>query len=261
MRNSSSAIFILAAAALVLPPSATADDLNATAIERIAAAPGSIPFTFVLIGDPQGQYETFRTLLSQCAELNPRFVIVLGDLTPRGGQEDYDAYASIVRASSLPILSVIGNHDIPTGGRARYEALFGKGDRFFDFANCRFILLDNADQKLAPEQVEWLDGALATKNRKFIAMHCPPFLGNWWYDSFMGGTRRFLELVSARGVKRVFMGHLHMVDSLFYEGVDYLVCGSGGIAPVLLPFGEARVCLVSVTVSADAEKVTIHPAR
>ncbi|MEW6357114.1 MAG: metallophosphoesterase [Planctomycetota bacterium] len=247
--------------ALSLAHLVVAQDLNTEAIERITAQPGERPFTFVLIGDPQGRYETFKKLLEQCAGVKPRFIIVLGDLTPQSREEEFDAYVSALREAPAPVVSLIGNHDIHGDGRALYEARFGKPDRRFDYAGCRFILLDTAAQKVTREQADWLEGALKTENRKFVAMHCPPYLGNWWYYSFTTGSRRFLELMRDHKVRRVFMGHLHMVDSLHYEGVDYLVCGSGGISPMILPFGRAVTCFVSVTVAEDGEKIAVHPAH
>lgn len=259
--GASAGLVLVAASLLFGAVLAAGEDLNTKAIAQITSRPTTAPFTFVLIGDPQGQYETFRRLLAQCAGMKPSFIIVLGDLTRCGEEQDYAAYVESLRAAPAPVLSVIGNHDVPTGGRERYEAMFGKGDRSFDLSGCRFVMLDNADQKLTPDQVSWLDGALAAQGRKFVFMHCPPFLGNWWYDSFTGGTRKFLELADKHKVKRVFMGHLHVVDSLCHEGVDYLICGSGGISPALLPFGQAQVCFVGVTVNPDGEEIAVHPLR
>lgn len=259
MRRLSRSLPVVLAATAALTATGIAADLNAKAVARIRAEPGKLPFTFVLIGDPQGGYETFKKLLGRCAEAKPRFIVVLGDLTRRGEQADYDAYVEALRAAPAPVLSVIGNHDLPAGGRERYKSLFGKADCYADYAGCRIVLLDNAERRLTRGQAAWLDHTLNTPKRKFVCMHCPPFLGNWWYDGFMGGTRRFLELMRTHKVKRVFMGHLHMVDSLHHEGVDYLICGSGGIAPALLPFGRAQICYVSVTVTQDGEEIAVHP--
>ncbi|NOZ23117.1 MAG: hypothetical protein GXP25_18745 [Planctomycetes bacterium] len=236
-----------------------AQDLNARAIKQITAQPGETPFTFVLIGDPQGGYAKFKKLLAQSADVNPRFIIVLGDLTPRGGEDDYAAYMQAISSAPAPILSVIGDNDVVLPeGRDRYESKFGRGDCFFDYAGCRFVILDNADKRLTRDQIHWLEEALLTKKRKFVLMHCPPFLGNWWFDSSKGGSRKFLELMRVHKVKRVFMGHVHIVDSLHYEDTDYLICGSGGVPPALLPFGRAQICFVSVTVTGGGEKVSVH---
>lgn len=74
---------------------------------------------------------------------------------------------------------MIGNHDRPEpndnqGDKTLYKSIFGATDFYYDHNGCRFIGLDSSDRRLTPQQLDWLDQVLDTRQRIFIFTHVPP---------------------------------------------------------------------------------------
>ena len=259
--NSRRCALILLAAGILLPPSSPAQGptMNERAVVAIQAQDLKPPFDFIVIGDPQGRYEAASRLLANAKRFNPAFVIFVGDLTKQGQEEQYQAYLDMIRGAKMPVLSVIGNHDTDAaGGREAYERLFGKPDFCFDAGARGFVVLDSAAGRLTAAQLEWLKGVLDGKQRTYLFTHEPPYMGNWWFDSFVEGTPQFLSMVERARVPWVFIGHLHLLDGLARNGTRYLVAGSGGIIPYSLPEGKVARCFVRVHVTQEGEEIEAY---
>jgi len=231
---------------------------NARALRLISRLPQGKEFTFVAIGDPQGEYEAFRRILEESRKVKPAFIVVLGDLTAHSRREEFERYCEVVSSLDIPIVSVIGNHDVCGEGRAIFREMIGDSILSFDYGGRRFIILDSADGRLDPSQLDWLKQKLKTDLICYVFTHEPPFIGNWWAHSFRKGTKEFLKLVESSRVKRVFIGHLHIVDGFWRNGIAYTIVGSGGIKPALLPLGRAARGFLEVRVSGAEDSVSFH---
>ena len=252
---------IVGLAVVLIPQACLAQGptMNERAVVEIQGQDLRPPFDFVAIGDPQGRYEAARRLLAGAERLKPAFVIFMGDLTQQGLEEQYQAYLGMIRAAKMPVVSVIGNHDTDAaGGREAYERIFGRPDFSFDAGGRRFVALDSAAGRLTRAQIGWLGGVLDGKQRTYVFTHEPPYMGNWWFDSFVDGTPQFLRLVERARVPWVFIGHLHLLDGLAWNGTRFLVVGSGGIIPWSLPVGRLARCFVRVHVTAEGEEMEVH---
>ncbi|MFC1888653.1 metallophosphoesterase family protein [Thermodesulfobacteriota bacterium] len=221
---------------------------NRVAIDRIQSTPVQYPFSFVMMGDtrPPGLVN-FAKLRSQILEIDPSpvFVIDIGDLVSNGYMIEYPYYLGSIDPFPLPFVSVIGNHELYAAqGHDNYAKLFGDEDFHFDYANCRFIALNDSNPGsygVTDAQLAWLEDLLddPTPADKFTFMHVPvPFKelvdGSSKADEILSGSRAdpnwnaFKDLVEAYGVRIAAFGHIHDYRHMERNGVHYVVTGGGG---------------------------------
>lgn len=249
-------------------------------------------FSFAVLGDVEpGRFPwerifaprgAFPKLMAAIHSRKPDLIVQLGDFVSQGTPENYREYISALeRHVRLPLLTVIGNHDRPQpndnqGDKILYKSVFGKTDFYYDHNGCRFIGLDSSDRRLTPEQLDWLDQVLDTRQRKFIFTHVPPlFLKSIlrspereysgkqsdYSGYFTEGSERFRALAAAHRIDRVYMGHIHAMAVAELDGVRYVLTGGGGSPLYPLPPGypslrEAHS--IEVTVAPESITETAH---
>jgi len=220
------------------PPSA---GLAAESITTLMAHDVSLPFTFIAIGDTQDKdpkdtsgSEIFALLIQQINELQPDFVIHLGDVSDRGTAYELDRFDDLIAELEPLLVTVAGNHD--TKSRRK---LFGERyvepnsstnlmDYSFDYGGVRFIIVDNSDYYVTREQLDWLERQLQTSKRKIVSMHCPPDYGRWKDMGGMYSPEAFMRLMKAHEVDLVYCGHIHLHNSMMVAGTKYVISGCGG---------------------------------
>jgi predicted phosphodiesterase len=219
--------------------------------------------SFAVLGDVEPcRFWTLRKLFNQEGVFSDQlkaiqdepvsFIVQLGDMVEKGEPKRYEAFLrqhARVWRGGKPYLTVIGNHDRsrPNGKShsTMYRALFGRSNYAFDHAGARFVVLDSSAKRVTAVQLRWLDKVLRTDKRKIVFTHMPPVqLGLWGgvgkvhaLGGFIGGSKEFAEIVSRRGVSRVYMGHVHAFGVQDHGGVRYVLTGGGGSA--LFPSGSA----------------------
>lgn len=221
---------------------------NTSVIDKIVNTPVEYPFSFVMMGDtrPPG-LANFALLRSQILELDPApvFTIDIGDLVSEGLMIEYAYYLGSIEPFPLPLVSVIGNHELYAAqGHENYAKLFGDEDFHFDYANCRFIALNDSNPGsygVTDDQLAWLEDLLddASPPDKFTFMHVPvPFKelidGSPRAEEILAGSTagsnwsQFKNLVEAYGVRIAAFGHIHDYRHMERNGVHYVVTGGGG---------------------------------
>ena len=242
-------------------------------------------FSFAVVGDAEpGRFWIFRKLFNKpgvfrklmglVAAQDVDFSIQLGDMVSRGTESNYRRFFTTLRELALPkpYLTVIGNHDRrrPHGisDNRFYRALFGPSDYYFDRGGFRFVVVDNSAQRLGPEQLAWLDRTLDTTLQTLVFAHIPPAELSAWTDyrwlkgigGFKEGSREFTEIVSRRGVSRVYVGHIHAFSTLAYRGVRYVLTGGGG-SPLFPSAVTARFHhFLTVEAGPGGLRETVHKA-
>ena len=92
----------------------------------------------------------------------------------------------MVDSSEIPIVSVVGNHDIEDGFD-KYHSYFGDENFSFDHGNTDFIAIHSAHGNPSrgifgprEQDLRFLDERLqgATHGTKIVLMHIPPYLEN-----------------------------------------------------------------------------------
>jgi len=153
----------------------------------------------------------------------PDVVILTGDLTEVGGVAEYANLARLIRTHlTVPVFLVPGNHDRRENLRA---ALPGPSADpvYLQYAvndyPVRLVMLDTVvpgagHGELRPEQLEWLDRALAEAPNKptLIGMHHPPFgCGIAHMDQIgLRDPAAFAAVIARhKQVERIVCGHHH----------------------------------------------------
>ena len=239
---------------------------NELVIARIQESPVSFPMKVVLFGDNYSVNSTFRQIVGQINLISDSisFAINAGDIAAGGGEEGYRAYINLIDSLEVPLISVIGNHEMnEPGGMERYLEYFGNPNFYFDYDRFRFIFLqdthpadsgvsagENVYYMLTPAQLDLLEGLLSedTSKTTFVFMHCPAaIIGHYPRVATLGGpyytpsgleesgSQRFTDLARDHNVRLVGFGHLHCYD--LYQPNDeeygdaiYIITGGAGAA-------------------------------
>lgn len=209
-----------------------AEDTDQTAknIERLNQMDQSEDtITFAFIGDTQRFYDKsvdFVTAIN--ARSDVEFVIISGDLTEFGLNDEFNAMSYILNQLDVPFLTVIGNHDLIYNGQKVYEEMFGPLDYIFFFKRMKFVMINTNSREFEfnghVPNIPWLTLHLADTNNYTNAVvigHVPP--GNDDFDpaleipyaNALGSTGRTLLSMN---------GHNHDfgVDQPYKDGVTYL---------------------------------------
>jgi 3',5'-cyclic AMP phosphodiesterase CpdA len=252
-------------------------------IARLKLRPESASYEFAILGDVEpcrfrllrlvfNRPRVFARQLRAIQDRPAAFCVQLGDMVGRGSPRFFSRFLDELGrlAVRTPYLTVIGNHDRsrPNGpsDSALYRHLFGACNYSFDLGAARFVVLDTSYHRLRPAQLRWLKRVLDTRLRKIIFTHMGPVqLGLWGgsiahaHGGFSWGAREFTELVAAKKVDRVYVGHVHAFGVQDYLGVRYVLTGGGGSA--LFPSGAPDRFHHYLTVSVDRDGIRerVHP--
>ncbi|MBI4057561.1 MAG: alpha/beta fold hydrolase, partial [Elusimicrobia bacterium] len=223
----------------------------------------------------------FRRVLSAVRQHPIQFSIHIGDQTPKGTLRCYGLLLEeLKRSVRWAYLAVIGNHDRSRNQRGEdnlFKFLFGRTNYYFDYEGFRFVFLDTSTNKLSSLQLDWLDKVLDTSLKKLIFTHSPPsvlkdaqiqFWGTpyprrsakYLFETlgFKQGSQAFVEVLSRRGVERVYSGHIHSLLLLSYQGVQYVVAGSSGSPPYPFPLRNSLTGFILVRISPQGIEETEH---
>ncbi|MDH4040862.1 MAG: metallophosphoesterase [Gammaproteobacteria bacterium] len=128
-------------------------------------------FQFVVVGDRTGGHRpgVFRHAISRVNQLQPEFVVGIGDLIEGYKQDDsalnreWDEFDDIVDALDMPFFYTVGNHDM--GNNAMRDLWLQRNGRdyyYFLYRNVLFISLNTEDPPIIlPEETlarqAWLE--------------------------------------------------------------------------------------------------------
>jgi 3',5'-cyclic AMP phosphodiesterase CpdA len=150
---------------------ATVNDVHFGEIEagRIDDSPLG-PIQRVEPGEPPYPETMNRGAIAEIAAVDPAAVVVKGDLTCDGADDEFEKYAAFYAPAFGPRLHTIrGNHDAYHGQEAY------AGDQLVDLPGLRLALLDTVvptrtGGQVTPEQLEWLETAAAESDRPVLAL-------------------------------------------------------------------------------------------
>ncbi len=229
-------------------------DEHWSAMAEFTTAPaGTVPFSFVYMGDAQNGLDRWGSLVHNAFQSHPdaAFYIMAGDLVNRGNERwDWDDFFYNARGifDRRPVVPAIGNHECQDGRPWLYLALFTlphngpssiEPERAYSlrYSNALFLILDS---NLDPEdQAEWLEQQLADTDAtwKFVVYHHPAYSSKPNRDN-VELRQTWVPLFDRYHVDMVLQGHDHaylrthpmkdneVVDSP-QEGTLYVVSVSG----------------------------------
>ena len=202
---------------------------------------GEKPFLFIQAGDPQiGGWTTIQDtkdrlvkLAHICNEIQPAFVVMVGDLVNDGPHPaQLAAFDEALAEFRVPVKLICGNHD----DLATYRRKYGKDWYGFTRNNCEFICVNsdlwarfgNSPERRGDIAEQWafLEQALADARKQgrshiFLVMHHTPELVPL-------AVKRLDELMDRYGVEVVLCGHLHRTIEYCRKGrAVFTVAGTG----------------------------------
>lgn len=208
---------------------------NLARVEQLSAN----PLTFAVFGDSRDHSGVFPLLLkgvSQDKEV--AFAIHLGDLVRNGRLEEYAAFfEEIKELGPLPLLTVVGNHELNGDGFRLFREIFGPVNFSFRVGETAFLVLNNAAKEgLGEAEWIWLREELAkarSASRRLVFLHVPLFDPR--RDRAKPHAmpeipaRRLLSLFKEYQVSHVFAGHIHGYYAGEWEGIPYTISGGAGV--------------------------------
>jgi predicted phosphodiesterase len=216
------------------------EDNNQANIEKLKDNEG-VYFSFIIFGDNHaGLIFNDSATLKQVWHMNREdrfrkvpidFVISVGDVTLDGAEWHFRAYKKIQRLIKYPVIAAIGNHD----DLELFRKYCGWDEFAFSNRNSYFIVMNNKTGHPSEEQFAWLEEELARGRdyeHIFVFLHKPPFdtyQQDWYNEDNSPWAYRFRKLCAEYGVRKVFAGHKHMFKSEWFDGVEYIVTGGGGM--------------------------------
>ncbi|MBN2228153.1 MAG: metallophosphoesterase [Candidatus Thorarchaeota archaeon] len=191
------------------------------------------PLNFYVFGDSQGYQGGVEQIVTIANSLRPDFLFHCGDLTPFGGDTQYQAIMSEFNQCSAPVYTTIGNHDIKNNGGVLYEQYFGSSTYSFNLGTAHFAVFNTSSGDVSEPEFTWLEEDLAQSNSdyKFVFTHIPPFDPRPEENHALINTTtgsRLMTLFEEQDVDVVFAGHIHFFNDSTINGVRYVVTGGAG---------------------------------
>ena len=213
---------------------------NEVELQRIAALKERIPFSFVVMGDNREGNDVLRRIIEQLNQSDILFAINNGDLTDNGGEAEFKAYIELLKHSKKPILSNIGNHEIPFffGDKSNYKKYIGRVHYSFAFANSYFIFVDDANKKrVGKKQMHWLEQELQKAQAykyRFVFLHVPLFdpRKGWRLHKHslkdINNAKELNALFDRYHVTMLFASHIHTYLKGRWGKTPYIISGGAG---------------------------------
>jgi 3',5'-cyclic AMP phosphodiesterase CpdA len=177
-----------------------------------------------------------RRAIAAIGALQPRpdCVLVTGDLTDCGLDDEYTLLDEILHPLTMPVFVITGNHDRrdamrrALGGKHGYLPKHGPFlDYVVDDFPVRLVGLDcvipgETHGEIRPEQIEWLASVLQASRRPTVLMiHHPPFPTGVETMDRLGcrGGEALAALVARHPeIERVLSGHYHRPITVRWAG-------------------------------------------
>ncbi len=205
--------------------------------EKITNLPAK-EYRWGVMADIHLDWENLERALELAKKRGQEMVIVAGDLTSVGTEEELGQAKAVLDRLGIKYLVVPGNHDLWAGERAKVD-IFGKvfGEKYgaVKMGEIKLILVNNGSSRgLGEEQKAWLWQELGEcqKIRCVVVMHMP--IKHSFSEHVMGEdsqqvTGEAQELwakLKSSGVKEIITGHLHYASSYEIEGIRTYVVGA-----------------------------------
>jgi 3',5'-cyclic AMP phosphodiesterase CpdA len=235
-------IFLLVLAWVGAGPGADAGalparDWNLTNLERIKVPAGD-RLSFAVLGDNRSNLAVFKQVLKHMdRDPSLAFAIDVGDLVETGNVDNFRNFLDLVSQNlRLPLLTVLGNHDLEKEHGARlYRQIFGPDHYLFQLQGNFFIVVNDVE-KTGLGDAKWrqlekeLKKSQAYKTR-LIFLHVPLFdpRGDKNHHALSEENgRRLAALFRRYHVTHVFAGHIHGYFSGDWNGVPYTITAGAG---------------------------------
>lgn len=192
------------------------------------------PFKVALIADIHYHFDNLRDALTDIDQKDSAaFIIVVGDFTENGLQNEFELFHHIMASAGRPYLTVIGNHDYLSNGGKIYQQMFGSFNYSFTFRKVKFVMWDNVlwESKKVPDW-KWFETSLgepAVDETGGVYHHVIPFSHIPPIDAqLVAKSQMFHQFLYDNNVNISIHGHKHAfsMEEYFGDGVRYVTIGS-----------------------------------
>lgn len=223
-------------------------------IRLVAPPPARERWRFAVLSDIQDAIDRapdIIRLVEQQEDLD--FLVSAGDLTERGGADEYRRYQEAFRAMSIPYYATPGNHERGDAA-SNWTRYFGRANHSFRWRGARLTFVDSSFGTIDPTVYGWLDGWLdAGRDGVHVITTHVPIMDP---EGTRGGQFRsrneaakLLVRLAREDVDLTLFGHVHSYYAFSLAGIPSYISGGGGALPERLD-GIGRHFLV-VDVAAD----------
>jgi serine/threonine-protein phosphatase CPPED1 len=223
-------------AGLAEPGPLPAWNWNEKNLRRIKV-PSGPTLTFAVLGGNRSNPKVFVQVLKQM-DKDPglAFAMDVGDLVETGTVENFRVFLDQVRRYlHLPLLTVIGNHDLERGHGARlYQKIFGPYHYAFQLKDNYFIVVNDVNKTgFGQAQWRWLNIELKKSQSyqtRLVFLHVPLFnpRKGEHHTLPVATGRKLAALFSRYHVTHIFAGHIHGYFTGKWDGVPYTITAGGG---------------------------------
>ena len=176
-----------------------AKDLNYSNILKIQKIKRDQEFSFYAVGNT---FRNFNLLGKLSSSTDTSFIVDLGNMVYSGDRAKYRILVHEIRTFEKPFIAIPGPMDFSDQGYQNYYDIFGNYDYSFKVGNTYFVMLNDANGRLSPQQLNWLSHRLSTAStfsHRIVAMNIPPL----WTKS-KGKT---LDVKSSERLKNILKTH------------------------------------------------------
>lgn len=203
-------------------------------------------FSDIHCGDSRFDRELMTALIDEVNDVQPDLVVVAGDLTASGYQEQFEEAHDWISRIDCPQLFVIqGNHDARNVGHLHFDALFGErySARTVEFphaeSDCRRVRVVCADSsrpdlnqgELGADRYDWLHNELAADPDAFkilaIHHHLVSVPGTGRERNILWDAGDILQILSESHADLVLSGHKHVPFAWQIDGMVVSTSGTG----------------------------------
>lgn len=204
--------------------------------EALPSTGNSGPLTFVMVGDTRST-GTFESLAGDIGEVDPAFIVILGDWV-NGGSADQHAYYRQEAAEfgfRCPVFFTPGNHDVDPEEYPlnRFENDYGPRNFSFVYNNNLFIFISHLDKRFSnTDSLNYLRSMdrqkIAAYDNRFVFMHIPPWVTPDIKKRHTKDEKQIIGIFHNLGINYVIAGDFHGYNRTNLNGVEYIVTGGGG---------------------------------
>lgn len=208
-------------------------EVNKTAINRLMSVqPTNDTLKFILSGDTQRSYKEIPSFIKKVNSIdNLDFVLVAGDITEFGSFKEMEGYALRIGEAKVPVITVVGNHDLTGRGKESYQHMFGDLNFSFTYKGTKFVCHDTNSREHRYDgrvpDINWLQQQLKPEPgvESYIAVGHVPALSPDFDQNLVPDYSKLFQ--QTPGFIAALYGHTHTyLTSAPEDPYRYLVTGS-----------------------------------
>jgi len=177
------------------------------------------------IGVANADEDLRRSVADINADTSLKFVIITGDITDLGTDDEMWLAKSVLSKLKVPLYIQTGNHDgnwSPGGGRI-FNKTFGPGRFAFQYDGYLFIgtnsgpnMHHKAPGQVPREDILWMDSVLNSPKNKNIPI---VYTNHYPQDSSQRNWFEAMDRLKKKNVQLILVGHGHLNTKFVFEGV------------------------------------------